>query len=251
VIAALIQARLGSRRLPGKVMEPIEGEPLIWRVYERVRRARLPELTAVITGSRARNEALAAFLESRGVPLFHGDDDDVLDRTVAAADHFGASAVVRVTGDCPLIDPDIVDDVVGLFRTGNYDYASNVHPPTYPDGLDVEVVSLAALERAHREAVLLSEREHVTPFIWKHEHVFRIGNLRAPRDLSSLRWTVDDVHDLAFVREVFRQLGGGERDFHMQDVLDLLAERPDLARTAVGARNAGYARSLETDEAPG
>ena len=240
---------MGSRRLPGKAMEQVEGEPLIWRVYERVCLAQTPGLAAVITGARVRNEPLAAFLESRGAPVFHGSEDDVLDRAVGAARHFRASTVVRVTGDCPLLDPDILDEVVRLFLEGGYDYASNVHPPTFPDGLDVEVMSLTALERAHREAVLLSDREHMTPYIWKNEDLFRIGSLRAHRDLSHFRWTVDEPHDLAFVREVYRHLHGREHDFRIRDVLELLVERPELARMAIGPRNAGYARSLETDRA--
>jgi spore coat polysaccharide biosynthesis protein SpsF (cytidylyltransferase family) len=248
-VAAFVQARMGSSRLPGKVMMPLEGAPLIGRVLERVRAARTPSLVALVTGSRGANLALAEHAEATGVPVFCGSDDDVLERYLAAARHFGADVLVRITGDCPLIDPDVLDLVVQDFQKGGADYVSNVHPPTYPDGLDVEVMSLSALERASREATLASEREHVTPYLWKDPGRFKQRNVVGATDLSPLRWIVDDERDLAFVRAVYRELLPKGADFRWKDVLALVQAKPELARLNAGTtRNEGYALSLAKDK---
>lgn len=252
MMLGLIQARMGSSRLPGKVMMPIEGEPLIWHVTERLRRAHSCERVAVATGARENNVELGRFLEERGVPVFYGKDDDVLGRYVAAARHFSADAVMRVTADCPLIDPAVAEQVATLFRTTGCDYASNVHEPTFPDGLDIEVMTLKALERAHEEAFLPSEREHVTPYLWKHPELFRLQNLEGAVDLGTMRWIVDDARDLEFVRQVYRNLHPRKKDFGMEDILDLLGARPELGQINNGTqRNEGYARSLRRDAASG
>ena len=239
---------MGSSRLPGKVMMPIEGKPLIWHVHRRVSAAAACDQAVIATGSRAGNAEMASFLESQDIPIFCGSDDDVLDRYVSAARYFGATAIVRITGDCPMIDPDVIDEVVSFFNNGSYDYVSNVHPPTYPDGLDVEVMRPDALERAHHEARLESEREHVTPYIWNHPERFALGNISSSNDLSDRRWIVDDARDLEFARAVFRDLNPRNSMFRMNDVLDFLAERPEIMRINAGtARNEGYQASLRHD----
>jgi spore coat polysaccharide biosynthesis protein SpsF len=247
-VVIIIQARMGSRRLPGKVMMPIEGQPLITHVYQRARQATSCAMTIVATGPRNANSAMVSFLESSRIPVFCGSENDVLDRYIGAARDYDATTVVRITGDCPMIDPDIIDETVSGFRSGDYDYFSNVHPPHYPDGLDVEVMTVEALERAHREAQLESEREHVTPYIWKRPQLFKLGNSTPARDLSDHRWIVDDARDLEFVRAVFQRLYLGYPRFRMGDVLALLAEHPELSALNCGTtRNEGFAVSLNRD----
>jgi spore coat polysaccharide biosynthesis protein SpsF len=244
MIAVLVQARIGSSRLPGKVMMPVEGQPLIVRVLERAQRARTPNLVALVTGARQRNSAMCDFVESRGISVFCGSDDDVLERYFLAACHFKADTVVRVTGDCPLGDPDVLDDVVAFYDKTGADYTSNVHEPTFPDGLDVEVMSFAALERAHRAAKLSSEREHVTPYIWKNSELFKQANWKSSEDLSAMRWCVDDERDLEFVRSIYRELLPIKRDFGMHDILALLKRQPGLVINSDTQRNEGYLLSL-------
>jgi spore coat polysaccharide biosynthesis protein SpsF len=228
-------------------MMPVAGMPLIGRVVERAKRAQTTELTAVVTGSEASNRELAAWASRTGTPVFFGSDDDVLERYARAARHFGADVIVRVTGDCPLLDPVVIDEVVRRFVGGGFDYVSNIHPPTFPDGLDVEVLSLDALERAAREATLASEREHVTPYVWKQPACFRLSNYESPYDLSGLRWTVDDARDLAFVQAVYEELALTP-NFGMTEILGLLRRQPELSRINAGtSRNEGYALSLSAD----
>ena len=251
MIAAPVQARLGSTRLPGKALMDVAGRPLLSHLVERARR--IPGLEAVViaTTERPGDRPLVAFAEAHGLPVYTGSEDDVLDRFHRAAERFGVSIVVRVTPDCPLLDPAVAGLVLRRFLDagGELDYASNTQPPTFPDGQDTEVFSAAALARAWREARLPSEREHVTPYIWKHPDRFRLANVRHAEDLSAMRWTVDEAADLEFVRRVFARLGA-DRPFGMGEVLDLLPRQPallDINRSFT--RNEGYARSVRADGA--
>lgn len=242
---AIVQARAGSSRLPGKVLEDIAGEPMLWRVVERVRRARRVDETVVATSDLPADDAVAALCRSRGVPCFRGSAEDVLDRFHRAAEAFGAGTVVRVTADCPLIDPAVVDRVVDRFRAGDCDYASNVLSPTYPDGLDVEVFSAAALAEAWRNARRPAEREHVTPYI-RASGRFRVAEVRSGLDprAGAMRWTVDQAEDLAFVRAVYAR-APRDRPFGLEDVMDLVRKDPALAGMNAGIpRNEGYYRSI-------
>ncbi|TMQ21281.1 MAG: aminotransferase class III-fold pyridoxal phosphate-dependent enzyme [Candidatus Rokuibacteriota bacterium] len=251
MIAAIVQARLGSTRLPGKTLMDVAGRPLLGHLVERTRR--IPGLDAVVlaTTGRPADRALADFAGAYGLPVYAGSEEDVLDRFYQAARRFGVSVVVRVTPDCPLLDPAVAGLVLRRFldAAGELDYASNTQPPTFPDGQDTEVFSAAALARAWREARLPSEREHVTPYIWKHPDRFRLANVRHAEDLSRMRWTVDEAADLEFVRRVFARLGA-DRPFGMGEVLDLLRREPallDINRSLT--RNDGYARSVRADGA--
>jgi glutamate-1-semialdehyde 2,1-aminomutase/spore coat polysaccharide biosynthesis protein SpsF len=249
VIAAIVQARMGSSRLPGKTLMDVAGRPLLGHLVDRARR--IPGLEAVViaTTDRPADRAIIAFAEAEKLPVYAGSEDDVLDRFHQAAMRFGVSVVVRVTPDCPLLDPGVAGRVLRRFldARGALDYVSNTQPPTFPDGQDTEVFSAAALARAWREARLRSEREHVTPYIWKHPDRFRLANVRHVEDLSALRWTVDEAADLEFVRVVSARLTGAG-PFGMDEVLALLRREPallDINRSHT--RNEGYARSLRAD----
>jgi glutamate-1-semialdehyde 2,1-aminomutase/spore coat polysaccharide biosynthesis protein SpsF len=249
VIAAIVQARMGSSRLPGKTLIDVAGRPLLGHLVDRARR--IPGLDAVViaTTDRPADRVILQFAAAEGLPVYAGSEDDVLDRIHQAAQRFGVSVVVRVTPDCPLLDPAVAGLVLKRFLDagGGLDYASNTQPPTFPDGQDTEVFSAAALARAWREAKLPSEREHVTPYIWKHPDRFRLANVRHAEDLSALRWTVDEAADLAFVRAVYARLGAGRR-FGMDEVLALLAREPALGEVnGARPRNEGYAQSLHAD----
>lgn len=243
---AVIQARMGSTRLPGKVLEDVAGEPMLARVVERARGARTLDRVVVATTTAPADDAVAAFCAERGYDIFRGSEDDVLERYHGAAVAFGARTVVRLTADCPLLDPGVIDEVVSVYHAGGYDYVANILECTFPDGLDTEVFSREALGRARGEARLRSEREHVTPYIRNHPELFRHRNVRGDEDWSALRWTVDEPRDLAFVRAVYERMR--DREFTWRDVLELVRAEPELGQVNAGIeRNEGYRRSLERD----
>ncbi len=244
----VIQARMGSSRFPGKVLEDLQGHPMLWHVVNRVRQARKIDEVVVATTDRRVDDPIARFCERVSVACFRGSEQDVLDRFYQAARANGADIIVRITADCPLIDPAVIDKVVARFEQGDCDYVSNVFRYTYPDGLDTEVFSSAALERAWREASKPSEREHVTPYLRTDR--FRTANVESEIPVSPVkfRWTVDHPGDLEFVRKVyaaFSKNGKKSEQFGFRDVFDLLKERPDLATIqAETITNEGYYKSL-------
>ncbi len=248
---AIIQARMASTRLPGKIMMDLAGKPLLEQVVRRAQRAKPIDLVVVATSDRQADDVVAQFCLGSGIACFRGSEDDVLDRFYQTAKHFDANIIVRLTADCPLLDPDVVDQVIRFFESGRYDYVSNFFWLSYPDGLDSEVFSWQTLERAWKEANLKSEREHVTPYIWKQPNLFRLGNVKNDLDLSALRWTVDEPCDLEFVRQVYGYLSD-RPSFGIADVLEVLREHPDLNDINQGIRrNEGYAKSLQEDSAAG
>lgn len=235
---AIIQARMSSSRMPGKVMAPVLGEPMIWRQIERVRRARTLSKVVVATSTETSDDSLAAFLLGRGCTVHRGELNDVLARFAACAAAHHPDRIVRLTADCPLIDPQVIDAAVNLAESAGAAYASNCTQRTYPDGQDVEVMTAQALAAAAREAKDAYDREHVTPYIRNRPRRFRQAHLTLAQDLSELRWTVDRPEDFAFVRAVFQRLHPEDPEFGMQDVLELLEERPDLAALATRAQAA-------------
>ena len=233
-VVGIVQARMGSSRLPGKVMMSVAGAPLLARMIERVRAAQSLDKVVVATTVSALDGPIVAFCRMLRIPVFAGHPTDLLDRHRSAAEAFRADVVVKIPSDCPLIDPAIIDRVVGTYRDNPsaYDFVSNLHPATYPDGNDVEVVPRNVLETACREATAPHEREHTTPFIWDRPERFRIGNVRWEKGLDhsmSHRFTVDYKEDLDFVRAVFTALyQRGEAPFSMEAILELLERRPDI-----------------------
>ena len=244
-VVAIIQARMASTRLPGKVLADIAGKPMVWHVVQRVRQAHSIDEVIVATSNLATDNPLAEFCAKQHLSCFRGSEEDVLDRFYQAARAFDASTIVRVTADCPLIDPAVLDRVVAEFQTQGADYASNVGIRSFPDGLDVEVFSFAAAERAWKEATRKTEREHVTPYLRYSGH-FRICSVEAEPDLHAPeeRWTVDEPEDLRFVRSVYAAFSD-RTVFTAQEVLALLRSRADLRQLQGKAiMNEGYYKNL-------
>lgn len=244
-VLGVLQARVSSSRLPGKVLRPLFGQPMIARQVERIRRARALDALVLATSTDPSDDALAAWAAGAGVPLYRGALDDVLDRFVSAARPFSPAHVVRLTGDCPLADPAVIDAVVAHHLASGADYTSNTIAPTWPDGLDVEVMTMAALEAAALEATALFQREHVTQFIVRQPQRFRLENLRADNDLSALRWTVDEPADFELVEAVYAALYPANPAFGTADILAFLQHNPQwITHNTQHGRNEGLAKSI-------
>lgn len=222
---AIVQARMGSTRLPNKVMRPIAGKPMIELLLERLARAASLDSIVLATGEGAANQPLVEHVSALGYHCHVGSESDVLARYYQAAREAGADIVVRITGDCPLMDPALVDETVRLFKAADVDYLSNVAPPSFPDGLDIEVFSFAALERAARETDAAFDHEHVTPYLRSSN--FRQGVMRNGEDLSGLRWTVDEAGDFDVVTAVFSHFAP-DIHFPWAQVLELQRRSPEL-----------------------
>ena len=247
---AIIQARTGSTRLQGKVLKPILGEPMLARMLERVKRAGKVDAVVVATTDKSEDDAIVKLAQESDVEVFRGDEQDVLDRFYKAARVADAEIVVRLTGDCPLQDPAVINEVVAHFLANELDYT---HTPTnYPEGLDTEVFTFAALERSQREATLPSEREHVTLYIRNHPELFRVDEpwKSGTDDYSAMHWSVDTQEDFDFVTKIFEQLYPTNSSFTKDDVLELLAKHPEFLQINKGGTGyEGLAKSLKEDEA--
>lgn len=237
---AIIQARMASTRLPGKVLLDIAGQPMLARVVERTRRAKRVDEVVVATTVDPADDPVAALCEERGYLYYRGSMNDVLDRFYQAACRYDAQVIVRITADCPLMDPGVIDETVDAFFgltdeastiAAPYDFAANRLPPpwhrTYPIGLDVEVCSFQALRRTWKEADLPYQREHVMPYLYEKEGRFRVALINHDPDYGSLRWTVDTPEDLELVRQIYARLGD-EGNFTWLDILDLFKREPQL-----------------------
>lgn len=235
-----------STRLPGKVLEPILGEPMIGRQIERLRRSALLDDLVVATSVDPSDDPLVAYLTSLDVPVVRGSLDDVLGRFISVVDEFAPDVVVRLTADCPLASPAVLDRVVAAFTASSVDYASNTLEPTWPDGVDVEVVTSDALRWVHENSDDRHEHEHVTLGVYRRPEQFRCLNVAGSLDLSALRWTVDNAEDLAFVREVYAELYPSSPEFDVEDVLELLEFRPSLSRTSADAARNAALNGLDT-----
>ena len=233
----IVQARLGSSRLPGKVLMGVCGKTLLELMLERLARVSMPAKVVVATTTDREDQAIADLCLSLGTEVFRGHPTDLLDRHYLAGLVHGAHVVAKIPSDCPLIDPAVVDRVLARFAAGDCDYAGNLHPASYPDGNDVEVMSMEALGIAWREAAKPMEREHTTPFIWEQPERFRLANVcwekdadgRLALDFSmSHRWTLDYPEDYQFIRRVFEELYPANPEFGLADILDLLDAKPDI-----------------------
>jgi spore coat polysaccharide biosynthesis protein SpsF len=227
-VVAVVQARMGSTRLPRKVLQDLAGHSMLSRVVIRLRASRLIDEVVVATTCHAKDDAIVEECLRCSVSFSRGDENDVLDRYFRAAESSRADVVVRITSDCPLIDPEITDTTIQAFLQERLDYASNTLVRTYPRGLDTEVISRTALTLAWQEARQPYEREHVTPYIIEHPAKFRLLSVTGDQDYSSHRWTVDTPEDLALIRAIYSRLPC-DKVFSWRDVLKLLEREPALA----------------------
>lgn len=228
-IVVISQARLGSTRLPAKVLKTVCGKTLLEHQYERLQRSRFAHQIVIATTTLSQDDPIVDLCNQRQIPVWRGPSDDVLTRYHGAATRYQADIVVRVTSDCPLIDPEIVDEVIGRYLEldGAADYVSNTLVRSFPRGMDTEVFSFTALDAAAQEAVRQEEREHVTPFIYWRPERFRVEQVRSAEDLSCHRWTVDTPEDFELIRRILEALYPQKPCFTLRDVLDLLADHPD------------------------
>ena len=228
-IAAIIQARMGSTRLPGKVLKDLAGRTVLARVVSRVQRSRLIHKVIVATSTESADSRIVEECHRIDVEVFRGDHEDVLDRYYRAAQAAKAEAIVRITADCPLIDPIISDMTIGEFLDKHADYASNVQVRTYPRGLETEVMTFQALETAWHEAHEPHQREHVTPFLYEHPGRFKMLSVTGEADYSRYRWTLDTPEDLDFLQAVYERFGKHDY-FSWREVLKLIQQKPELAQ---------------------
>ena len=225
-VVAFVQARMGSTRLPNKVMKPIGGIPMIELLLSRLSQAKEVDQVVVATSVDDRNQPLVEHVRKLGYACEQGSENDVLDRYVQAGRAHQADIVVRITGDCPLVDPLLVDEAIRRFKAAGVDYFSNISPPTYPDGLDIEVCTFKSLEQASQETSTLFDREHVTPYL-RESGRFKTAAMQHSQNLSALRWTVDESTDFAVIEKVF-QYFHPRTDFTWGEVLNLQQQRPDI-----------------------
>lgn len=248
-IVIVIQARLGSTRFTGKVMKDLVGKPLLVRMVERVQATSVPCEIVVATSKNSQDDALEDLCNAHQIPCFRGDELDLLDRHYQCGLKFGAEVVVKIPSDCPLIDPKIIDKTLQYYLDNHFDFVSNLHPATYPDGNDVEVMSMKALEQAWKEAKRPLEREHTTPYFWENPPLFSLGNVSWESGLNysmSHRFTIDYEEDYFFIKKVYESLYSTKPMFGLQDILDLLQQHPDIYE--INARFAGvnwYRNHLE------
>lgn len=232
-IVIVTQARTGSTRLPGKIMMPLAGEPLLARMVERISFSQTPSTIVVATTYEPEDDKVEEMCSQYGFNCFRGHPTDLLERHYKAGIEYDAGIVVKIPSDVPLIDPRIIDKVLSFYleNESKYDFVSNLHPATYPDGNDVEVIPMNILETAYNEAKLPMEREHTTPFVWENPARFRIGNVEweSGKDYSmSHRFTIDYPEDYEFIKRVYDELYEKNPQFGMDDILKLLDEKPEI-----------------------
>lgn len=233
-VVIIVQARMNSTRLPGKVLLPVAGKSILLRQIERIKFSKQYDEVVVATTTDISDNIIAGMCEIEGIPYYRGHPYDLLDRHYKAGKLYNADVIVKIPSDCPLIDPKVIDKVITFYKNHSreYDFVSNLHPPSYPDGNDVEIVPMRVLEYAHRNATKQYEREHTTPFIWDNPEIFRIGNCTWETGYNysmSHRWTLDYDEDYHFIREVYKKLYAKNPQFSLYDVLSLLEEKPEIA----------------------
>ena len=234
-VTTVIQARMGSSRFPGKVMLPLSGEPLLVRMVERVKASRYCGKVVVATTYLQDDDPIIDVCKKNSIPFYRGHPTDLLDRHLNVGKKYHSDAVAKIPSDCPLIDPGIIDKVIKYYldNIDSFDYVSNLHPPTYPDGNDVEIFSLESLERSWEEAEKELEREHTTPYFWENPGKFKIGNVTWESGLDysmSHRWTIDYEEDYKFIKSIYDELYNKNHIFSLNDILSLLNDKPQLSR---------------------
>ncbi len=250
-ILTIVQARTTSTRLPGKVLLPLAGKPLLVRMMERVTTTLNIGKVLIATTTDPEDDVIEELCMENNFEVFRGDRDDLLDRHYQAAKKYKADVVLKIPSDCPLIDPAVINKVVTYFLDSDtkFDYVSNLHPASYPDGNDVEVMTIQSLEYAWKNARRKMEREHTTPYIWENADKFKIGNVCWENGIDysmSHRWTIDYPEDYQFIKAVFETLYPSKGIFSIEDILNLLERKPGL--TTINDKYAGvnwYRNHLE------
>lgn len=228
-IEVFVQARMGSTRFPGKILTPILGKPLLYYLVERLRRIKKVNAIRILTSDQPQDDVVEAFCKENNLSCYRGSEDDVLARYYCAAKRWNPEAIIRITSDCPLIEPAVVDRIIEVYKETKppYDYVSNTIMRTFPRGLDAEIFSRKALEQAHQYGITRADREHVTPYIYKNPSKFRLGSVTSPLNLSHHRWTVDTPEDLALIKLIYEELYPRNPNFTIEDIAALLDKHPE------------------------
>jgi len=241
-VVIVVQARMSSTRLPGKILKPILGKTLLARMIERLQMIKHEATIVIATSDAEQDDIIETEANTIGVPCFRGSLNNCLDRHYQAGKKYGADVVIKIPSDCPLIDPRIIDLVLGRYfiQEGEFDFVNNLHPATWPDGNDVEIMTMACMEKAWKEASRPLELEHTTPYIWENPDRFRILNVTWPLGLDysmSHRFTIDYAEDYEFIKRVYEELYPSTPDFNCEDILDLLETKPEIYQ--INAQYAG------------
>ena len=248
-IHIIVQARMSSTRLPGKVMFPILGKPVIQHIWELLQRSATARKVIIATSDSPNDDSLAAFLTNLGASVYRGDENDVLSRFYQAAKQFGSDLIVRITADDPLKDPTLIDYAVrSVLQKPEIDYLSNTIRPSFPAGQEVEVFWFKTLERAFNDAKLASEREHVTPYIWKNTGLFNVQNFEHTENLGHWRWTLDKPEDLELISLLYQRFYQDGKLAGFLEIIEYLKTRPDLVAMNIDTdRNEGYFKSIANE----
>lgn len=230
MVAAIIQARVGSTRFPNKVFAELCGKPLIWHVVNRLKWSKKIQNILLATTLNPADTSLEKWARANNIEVFRGSENDVLSRYYHAALSSKATTIVRITADDPFKDPEIIDKVVDIYFSNNLDFAYNNNPPTFPEGLDTEVFSFQALEKAEKESLNAFEREHVTQYFYRKPEIFKQMNIPYSEDLSFLRWTIDTKQDLEMAKQVYKYLYKENKIFLMNDILRLFKDEPHIKK---------------------
>lgn len=246
-VTIMVQARTGSERFPKKILKKIEKKPMIWHVINRLQDVKGINNIILVTTKKKEDSKLEKSIQEFNVEVFRGESENVLKRFYDCAILHSSDIIIRITGDCPLIDPKIINEMLKKFLRNDYDYITNTLPPTFPDGLDVEIMSFNVLKKIFKNAKKKSELEHVTSYIRNHQKKFKIYNFKNKKDYSNLRWTVDEINDLQMIQKIYKIMSP-ELKFTTNTVLKILKENPQIEKINEGIkRNEGYVKSLKLD----
>jgi spore coat polysaccharide biosynthesis protein SpsF len=236
-IVAIIQARMGSSRFPGKVLYEILDKPMLWHIINRVKFTPSVDNVIVATSDKEKDEPIKRFCIKYNVPYFQGSENDVLDRFYKSAVKYNGNPLIRITGDCPLIDPAIIEKVINKYKSNKYDHVGVAagagaikYEKRYPSGVDAECINLNAIKKAWEEATKKTDREHVTPFIWRQPNIFSVGILKPKIDCSNFRLSVDHENDLILVKKIYENLYHKNNCFSLDDVIEFISNRPKFKK---------------------
>jgi len=243
---AIIQVRMSSTRLPGKVLKKLNGITVLESLLNQLNYSKLLNDKIIATTSNSEDDVIFNFCKSKEIKCYRGSQDDVLDRYYNCAKKFSINTIIRITSDCPLMDPQVVDAVIDFYLKNSYDYVNNCYNRTYPYGNDVEIFSLKVLEKVWEKATKPSEREHVTPYIYNNPDEFSLGWIENKENLSEFHWTIDRKEDLIFVQNIFKKIS--KRPILMKDIIDVIKDDPSLLEINKNTNpNEGYLKSIKEE----